>query len=959
MYPNLQVYQGDMPSGNITVNANHEIRFTTSLANLGVGAFDLRADGAVINNPDGTQSIVTNQRVYNDDNNNGVYNVGVDTTFTEQLAGTFSYHPTHGHMHFNEFAIARLRIRPLDNSIGAVVAVGPKTSFCLEDLGHPYPALPGSPSAVQYVCASNFEGISIGWKDIYNSTLDGQYINVTNIPNGNYWLEIECDYANHIQETNETDNISRTQITISNQPATGFLVLSATPFGAQQSPVSYVDFAFNQSVDPLTFTTDAVTFTGPPGSTNIPITSVQMLDSAHFRVNFATQSTFGTYNMTLDPNLIRNATGQKLDQNNNGVGGESGDGFTNIFAISAPFIQNGTPAGQTAAPISSVRINYDRPMNSTTFSQADVLSFTGPGGLDLSGTITSVTPVTAGGQSEEFLVNFTSVSSMGIYTMVVGPNVQDMAGNYVDQNHNGIPNESADQFSNVFSIQVGGYGPDAFGYTAVSTPVPSVSMTGATSITFTDTDDDFSLINLGADSFNFYGTTYTGGTSVYVTSNGLITFDSSTNNWTNDNLTSLTMPAISVLWDDWIIGSGNPQARYVKRDTNMDGINDQLIVEWNQIYHVSTASNGVTFQALLELNTGARPGKITINYPDITTGSASYTNGASATVGLRSDTSLNSRFVVSQNSNSHPLVGTGKAMILSVPSVTGITRLDPNPAPDGEVLFQVSFSDNVTGVDPSDFVTTTTPGMAPATVVGVIPTGDAKVWQMVVETGVGSGTLGLNLVDNDSIVSLVGARLGGGGANNGDFSAGEKYTIVQQPPQVFQYSFGDGSAQRSQVSKIQISFDHPVDFANNDMPAAFQLVGPNGAVPVSVDTTLSSPEQTVVTLTFPPGPGVESNGSLKNGLYALTILSTKVSTGGINLDGDGNGTVGPDYVLNFHRLFGDANGDLSVNSTDFSAFRAVFGTSSGASTFDTDGNNVVDATDFVQFRLTFGTTLVP
>src|SRR5947208_20812 len=77
MYPNLQVYQPDMPSGNVTVDASHNIRFTTSLANAGLGAFDLRETSTVRTNSDGTQDILTNQRVYNDDNNNGHYDVGV------------------------------------------------------------------------------------------------------------------------------------------------------------------------------------------------------------------------------------------------------------------------------------------------------------------------------------------------------------------------------------------------------------------------------------------------------------------------------------------------------------------------------------------------------------------------------------------------------------------------------------------------------------------------------------------------------------------------------------------------------------------------------------------------------------------------------------------------------------------------------------------------------------------
>src|SRR5262249_50744856 len=154
-----------------------------------------------------------------------------------------------------------------------------------------------------------------------------------------------------------------------------------------------------------------------------------------------------------------------------------------------------------------------------------------------------------------------------------------------------------------------------------------------------------------------------------------------------------------------------------------------------------------------------------------------------------------------------------------------------------------------TGVDPSDFSLTTTGDISGATVTGVMPTADPKVWQMLVDTHIGGGTVRLNLVDNDSIISLSGARLGGAGLLNGDFAAGEVYTIVQQPPQVFSVTFGDGSAQRSQVKSIQVAFDHPVVFT--DTPNnTFQIIGPNGQINVAVDTSLSDPEQTIAKLTF-------------------------------------------------------------------------------------------------------------
>src|SRR5262249_30224761 len=162
------------------------------------------------------------------------------------------------------------------------------------------------------------------------------------------------------------------------------------------------------------------------------------------------------------------------------------------------------------------------------------------------GNITGVTAVTAGGQSAQFDIAFKAASDPGVYTMTIDSNVQDPNGNYVDQNHDGIPNSAGDNYTDGFTIQLAGtYGPDAFGYTAVSNPFQTISMTGATGITFTNTDDGAATMNLGTDTFNFYGTTYTGASSLYVSTNGLITFGGAdpTNQYDNDaGLASIPTP---------------------------------------------------------------------------------------------------------------------------------------------------------------------------------------------------------------------------------------------------------------------------------------------------------------------------------------------------------------------------------------------------------------------------------
>src|SRR4029079_7061352 len=99
-------------------------------------------------------------------------------------------------------------------------------------------------------------------------------------------------------------------------------------------------------------------------------------------------------------------------------------------------------------------------------------------------------------------------------------------------------------------------------------------------------------------------------------------------------------------------------------------------------------------------------------------------------------------------------------------------------------------------------------------------------------------------------------------------------------------------------------------------------------VTLSVDLSGSTATQTVARLTF-FGPLTEF-GSLIDGNYSLTVLSSRVSGPGGALDGDNNGTPGGDHVSGLFRLDGDVNGDGAVNGLDFAAFRSAFGTTFGS-----------------------------
>ena len=190
-------------------------------------------------------------------------------------------------------------------------------------------------------------------------------------------------------------------------------------------------------------------------------------------------------------------------------------------------------------------------------------------------------------------------------------------------------------------------------------------------------DDDTAAIDLGSNTFNLYGTTYTGASSLFASSNGLLSFGSDVGYSGNTDLTFAPGQAtIAPLWDDWRTDLDlNDQVLAKLEDTTGDGVADRLIVEWSRVQHYATSPSDVTFQAILQLNTGATPGDITLNYPDLDTGDA-FRNGSGATVGIKNAGSQgDERLLVSYNDGANPLVGSGKAIRIAVaPPATGLQR---------------------------------------------------------------------------------------------------------------------------------------------------------------------------------------------------------------------------------------------------------------------------------------------
>src|SRR5688572_10069540 len=93
--------------------------------------------------------------------------------------------------------------------------------------------------------------------------------------------------------------------------------------------------------------------------------------------------------------------------------------------------------------------------------------------------------------------------------------------------------------------------------------------------------------------------------------------------------------------------------------------------------------------------------------------------------------------------------------------------------------------------------------------------------------------------------------------------------------------------------------------------------------------------------------------------YRATLLAIGLTDGsGLPLDGDYNGTPGPNVVYNFFHLSGDVNQDRTVDNADFMALYRNFGqTGRGWAGGDLNLDGVTNFVDYQILERAFGKTL--
>ncbi|MEO8147930.1 MAG: T9SS type A sorting domain-containing protein [Bacteroidia bacterium] len=230
-------------TGNPNPADNAKLKVTVSTPNIGHGPLELRTTNTFVCGtdtfygsapsicPDGITypKILINQRVYHKNGNT--------MSFSDHAAGTMTYHPTHGHMHVDDWGTYTLRTATSnpDPTAWPIVGAGAKLAFCVEDYGtcNTYPGhcvdaagntlLSGDfPNyglgGGAYNCDPNVQGISSGFVDIYWTDLDGMWVNLPPcLPNGIYWLVCKVDPNGNFEEESENNNVFAVQYELKKQ----------------------------------------------------------------------------------------------------------------------------------------------------------------------------------------------------------------------------------------------------------------------------------------------------------------------------------------------------------------------------------------------------------------------------------------------------------------------------------------------------------------------------------------------------------------------------------------------------------------------------------------------------------------------------------------------------------------------------------------------------------------------
>lgn len=186
-----------------TVAGQVRYRFRVAIANVGDGPLQ------VVEQTDEVDGVKTTQTI--------TQQILLDGTseFRDEPIGTFPYPPEvfGGFGHLRLPGLAQYNLYEAVGNGGPTPDVGPlaatndKLSMGIVDSIQYNQPVPGAPTSRVYNGAgAPVLGISVGYADLYGAGLPGQWIDVTGLASGQYFLEVKIDPYNRVLESDDTNN---------------------------------------------------------------------------------------------------------------------------------------------------------------------------------------------------------------------------------------------------------------------------------------------------------------------------------------------------------------------------------------------------------------------------------------------------------------------------------------------------------------------------------------------------------------------------------------------------------------------------------------------------------------------------------------------------------------------------------------------------------------------------------
>ena len=215
-----------------------------------------------------------------------------------------------------------------------------------------------------------------------------------------------------------------------------------------------------------------------------------------------------------------------------------------------------------------------------------------------------------------------------------------------------------------------------------------------------------------------------------------------------------------------------------------------------------------------------------------------------------SDTSQNG---LTRPQGAHCDIGSYERVVAAL-SVVSSVRANLNPSNALSVKFIVTFSQPVFNVDTSDFILTSSGSISGAAVSGVSGAGNS--YTVTVNTGSGSGTLRLDVVDDNSIVDTASNPLGGAAMGDGNFTSGETYDIDKTAPTVLSVVRTNTNPNSLSSVNFTVTFTEPVTGVNIVAPFDdFALTTSTGISDASIAYVIGSGKTYTVKVNTGTGNG--------------------------------------------------------------------------------------------------------